>query len=148
MSAMTITSLSSGILDNVGLSRNLMTDPLVRLATIKQGVPGSTLKAVVTDFYPSEREIFCEALHTASSNLSRLYRRKLDKQKSEEFIDTMAVYLMAQDLYDGDKALALELLNTNIPALNSVKPVDLLDTFEGRRIVKEYLSKLGWGEFS
>lgn len=139
--------MSHSLLADVGLRREIFEDQFTFLNTITVGISGSVVEKAIRSL-PDQRGVICRALGTTSGNLHRLYKRRaLNKQQSEEILDILSVYSSAYELYD-DMDTATELLNTPIPALNNQKPTDLLDTFMGRRLVKEVLNKMSWGEFS
>lgn len=139
--------MSHSLIADVGLRNEIFEDQYKFLNAITVGVAGSVVESTVKTL-PDQRSVICRALGTTSGNLHRLYKRKaLDKQQSEEMLDILSVYSAAYELYD-DMGTATELLNTPVPALNNQKPSDLLDTFMGRRLVKEMLNKMAWGEFS
>ncbi|MEI8593167.1 MULTISPECIES: antitoxin Xre/MbcA/ParS toxin-binding domain-containing protein [Photobacterium] len=139
--------MSHSFITDVGLKNNIFDDQYLLLETITAGVAGKVVESVVKTL-PTQRAIICSALGTTSGNLHRLYKRKaLDKHQSEEMLDILSVFNAAFSLYE-DRELAQELLNTPLPALNNKKPSELLDTFTGRRMVKETLNKMAWGEFS
>mgnify|MGYP003389291391 FL=1 len=135
------------VLSEAGYPDTLFSDKLAYLKIVRQGISGSLVKRAL-DTMPNQRMVFCRALGTTSNNLSRFYGRKpLSSQHSEEVLDVLWVYSMAYSLYE-DLATAVELLNTPLPALNNEKATDLLDTFLGRKMVKDVLNKMQWGEFT
>jgi len=130
-----------------GIAPGIFSDKYEYLNAVNSGLSGNIVKMTINTI-PEQRQLICRALGTSSNNLSRLYRRKLlSRQQSEEMLDILAVYSSAYELYD-NLDTAMMLLNTHIPALNNQKPVDLLDTFIGRSMVKEVLNKMKWGEFT
>jgi hypothetical protein len=58
------------------------------------------------------------------------------------------LFRRACDIYDGDRVLAEQLFNTNIPALGNRKPNELLSSPDGRRLLDDLLRKIECGEFS
>jgi putative toxin-antitoxin system antitoxin component (TIGR02293 family) len=139
--------MNNSPLARAGLSEDLFQDQFKYINAINIGVAGTVVKSLI-DRMPQQRAFICKALGVTSGNVSRLYKLKaLNKTQSEETLDIISVYDAAYHLYD-DIDLANELLQTPIPALNNQKPVDLLDSFAGRRLVKEVLNKMKWGELS
>ena len=47
----------------------------------------------------------------------------------------------------GGPERAQDWLGTALPALAGDRPIDLCDTFEGRRLVREIIRKVEYGEF-
>ena len=139
--------MNTSLLSNAGLSEDLFKDQFQYFNAITTGVAGGVIKSMI-DTMPQQRNVICKALKVTSSNISRLYRVKaLNTSQSEETLDILSVYDAAFRLYD-DIETVIDLLQTPIPALNNQKPVDLLGSFAGRRLVKEMLNKMVWGEFS
>lgn len=116
------------------------------IAQSRKGIPGHWVKSVVDE--TGMRETFVAILGVSSSNLSRVYRRKaLDRDASEEVLDAVRLLNLAVNTWES-RELALEWLNSSVAALGGEKPVDLFDTFEGRRWVAQVLNKIECGDFS
>ena len=139
--------MSYSLFTDVGLRNEIFENQFMFLNAITVGSSGSVVESTA-NLLPELRGVMCRALGTTSRNLRSLYRREtLNKQQSEIMLDILSVYNAAYELYD-DMGTARDLLNTRNPALNNQKPSDLLDTFMGRRLVKEVLNKIAWAEFS
>lgn len=122
-----------------------LSDRTAYINTVRIGVPGTAVKAGSKLI---DRRLFVKLLETSSANLSRLYTKKnLSRSASEEVLDTFCVVAAAIRIW-GDKETALLWLNSPIPALAGDKPIDLFDTFNGRKWVSEILNKIEYGEFS
>lgn len=112
----------------------------------RKGIPGHWVKRVVDE--TGMRDTFVAILGVSSSNLSRVYRRKaLGREASEEVLDAVRLLNLAVNTWES-RELALEWLNSSVAALGGEKPVDLFDTFEGRRWVAQVLNKIECGDFS
>lgn len=112
----------------------------------RKGIPGTWLKLIVHE--TGLRGIFVSLLNVWSGNLSRLYRAKtLNKFQSENVLDALRLILQADKTWES-KDLAIQWLNSPIPALGDEKPLAFFDTFEGRRLVSQVLTKIQRGEFS
>ena len=61
-------------------------------------------------------------------------------------MDTLRVFATAAAAFGGLER-AQSWLDTGLPALGGDRPIDLCDTFEGRRLVREILRKVEYGEF-
>jgi putative toxin-antitoxin system antitoxin component (TIGR02293 family) len=122
-------------------------DKVAFIQTVREGISGSVVKQAIHAL-GDNRELFVRLLETTPGNLHRFYKRKaLSRTDSEEVLDVLRVFYQTREVFgDGDKALRW--LNTSIPALSGEKPLDLFDTFEGRRLVREVLRKVEYGEFS
>ena len=113
---------------------------------VREGIPGTLVKSVIES--SGMRDIFVGVLNVSSSNLSRLYMRKhLDRGSSENVLDTVRLLNQAGLVWESEK-LVKEWLNSPVPALNGDRPIDLIDTSEGRRWVSKILTKIEHGEFS
>lgn len=117
-----------------------------RILTIRQGLSGEMVKEVVSD-KPVIRKMFIHGLQIDKSNTSRLYRRKhLDEHQSEVISDAFKIYNRACQVFETEK-LANDWLQADVPALRG-RPIDLMDTAEGRRWVMDTLERIETGDFS
>lgn len=122
-------------------------DQATYLRVIKTGISGAIVQPAIGVL--GERELFTRLLNTDKSNLSRFYNHKrLSVTISEGILDTLRVFKLAFEVYEGDVETALEWLHTSIPALSNEIPINLLDTFEGRRVVKDCLMVMEYGDFT
>ncbi|MFT4927874.1 MAG: putative toxin-antitoxin system antitoxin component (TIGR02293 family) [Phenylobacterium sp.] len=129
-----------------GVASIVFDNPSVYIKTVKEGIQGKVLKQAVS--YIGERDLFVRVLNTTSGNLSRFFQKKLlSCNESEQVLDTLKVYRYANSVF-GDASKTKEFFNMHIPALNGEKPIELLDTFAGRRLVQDMLRKVEYGEFS
>lgn len=136
---------NNGVIFNAIPSR-IFRDRKVFIETSREGVPGHWVREVVNA--TGMRATFVGILNVSSSNLSRVYRKKaLSKVESEEFLDAVRVLRLAQKVWEsGEKAR--QWLNSPVQALGGQAPIELFDTFEGRRWVSQVLNKIEYGEFS
>lgn len=112
----------------------------------RKGIPGDWVKSLVEA--TGLREVFLGILNIDSGNLSRVYRRKaLSKETSEEVLDAARLIRHAAEVWES-KDLAREWLNSPVPALGGERPINLIDTFEGRRWISQVLNKIEHGDFS
>lgn len=117
-----------------------------RILTIRKGLSGAMVKEVVSD-KPVIRKMFIHGLQIDQSNASRLYRRKhLDEHQSEVISDAFKIYNRACQVFETEK-LANDWLQADVPALRG-RPIDLMDTAEGRRWVMDTLERIETGDFS
>lgn len=117
-----------------------------RILTIRQGISGEMVKEVVSD-KPVIRKMFIQGLQIDQSNASRLYRRKhLDEHQSEVISDALKIYNRACQVFESEQ-LANDWLQADVPALRG-RPIDLMDTAEGRRWVMDTLERIETGDFS
>lgn len=139
--------MHQSLLSNAGLSEDLFVDKFKYYNTVKTGISGAVIKSMVNTM-PSQRSFICKALGVTSGNLHRLYKNKvISEVRTETALDILSVYNEAYNLYD-DSELANELLQTPMPALNNQKPIELMASFIGRRMVMEALERIKYGDFS
>lgn len=136
----------ASLLENSELSPTLLSDRREYLKALRQGISGAIIKEAINEL--GERDLFISLLETTSANLNRFYhKKKLPRSAAEGILDTLRVIQDAVAVF-GDMAVAHEWLHTSIPALAGEVPISLCDTFEGRKIVKESLKAIEYGEFS
>ncbi|GAA3973819.1 antitoxin Xre/MbcA/ParS toxin-binding domain-containing protein [Allohahella marinimesophila] len=129
-----------------GLSASIFTSPKSYIEAVRQGLPGCTVKAAVDDF--GDRDLFVRILNTTAPNLHRFYSKKsLGREASEELLDAFRLILEATSVW-GSKSAAKQWLSSPVPALDGERPIDLFDTFEGRRWVTGVLRHIETGDFS
>jgi putative toxin-antitoxin system antitoxin component (TIGR02293 family) len=134
------------LLEGANLSPTLLEDRTAYIQAIRRGISGEIVKQAVQVL--EERELFIHLLNTNSANLSRFYHQKLlTKMQSEGILDTLRVFQDAITVFENEQ-LAKEWLHTRIPALAGEYPINLCDTFEGRKLVREALRAIEYGEFS
>ena len=143
---MTATAGQLDILRELNIPPNAFSNKAEYIRTVRQGIPGIAVKNAIQIL--GNRELFIRLFDTTSSNLSRVYRKKtLRREDSEELLDTLRVFVEAQQVW-GDDDSVREWLDTPVPALNGATPLELFDTFEGRNWVRQVLRKIEHGEFT
>jgi len=130
----------------VPVPTNAFSDRSVYLAMVRQGITGQLVRRTAAAY--DCRELLTRVLSVSSSNLSRVYARKrLAVNQSEAVLDTLRVLEKSDQTFE-DQAIASQWLRTPVSALGGVAPNELLDTFEGRKMVAEVLNKIAYGDFS
>ena len=136
-----------GMMKALSLPADVYTNPVSFIRTVRKGLPGLVIKQAIQEL-SADRDVFARLLKTDSGNLHRFYKRKaLSRVQSEEVLDTVKVYVEAGTVFGGREG-SHEWLHTVILALFGSHPVDLLDTFVGRELVRQVLRKISYGEFS
>jgi putative toxin-antitoxin system antitoxin component (TIGR02293 family) len=136
----------SELLEKADLPPTLLEDRTAYIQAVRRGISGEIVKQAVQAL--EERDLFIRLLNTNSANLSRFYRQKpLTKMQSEGILDTLRVFQETIAVFENEK-LAKEWLHTSIPALAGEYPINLCDTFEGRKLVCEALRAIEYGEFT
>lgn len=134
------------LLEDSGLSPTLLEDRSKYIQTVRQGISGKIIEGAVKVL--GERELFVRLLSTSSGNLNRLYRSPLlSRVQTEVILDTLKVFDKAIKVF-GSEEIAKEWMHASIPALDGELPLDLCDTFEGRKLVKESLDAIEYSEFT
>lgn len=135
------------LLEKAKLPSTTLEDEATYIKAIRTGISGAIVQPAILEL--GERELFSRLLNTDVSNLSRFYRQeKLSRPLGEAILDTLRVFKLALSVYENDAEMALEWLHTKIPALSGEIPINLLDTFEGRRMVKDCLLVMEYGDFT
>jgi putative toxin-antitoxin system antitoxin component (TIGR02293 family) len=133
-------------IERVPVPAEVFTDREAYLRAVHKGISGAVIKSAV-ELY-GYRELFSRLLDVTSSNLSRVYSRKtLGAHQSESTLDTLRILRKADQVF-GDPDMASEWFQSTVIALGGLQPIELLDTFEGRRMVGEVLEKIACGDFS
>ena len=131
-----------GIRIEADLLRNR--ESFIRVA--REGLPGDVARDAVATL--GRHELFAKVMHTSPANLSRCYRREfLTPAQSEGLLDTLRLFDYARQVF-GAFGKVQAWLDAEVPALGNQRPVELLDTFEGRALVTETLAKIEYGDFS
>lgn len=134
------------IFSELDMTSDALLNPANFIKAVRAGLSGAAVK-IAADVL-GDRVALSKMLGVNPSNLSRLYRRKtLGSNESEEILDAMRVFATAKKIF-GDAELVREWLFTELPVLNHERPIDLFDTFEGRRWVLQTLQAIEYGEFS
>lgn len=134
------------LLKDSDLSPTLFEDRGAYIQAVRKGIPGKIVELAVNAL--GERDLFVRLLSTSSGNLNRFYHSQLlTRVQSEGVLDTLKLFNKAINVF-GDQDIAKEWLHTSIPALDGELPINLCDTFEGRRLVEEALEAIEYGEFT
>ena len=132
-------------IEGIGVPPAAFVDQAVYIRTVRAGLSGEVVKQAIDTI--GHRDFFVRLLGTTSGHPSRLYGRKsLGAARTEGLLDTLRLFTAAAAAFGGlDRAQ--DWLGTALPALGGDRPIDLCDTFEGRRLVREIILKVEYGEF-
>ena len=132
-------------IEGIGVPSAAFVDQAAYIRTVRAGLSGEVVKQAVEAI--GHRDFFVRLLGTTSGHLSRLYGRKsLGAARTEGLLDTLRIFAAAAAAFGGLER-AQDWLGTALPALGGDRPIDLCDTFEGRRLVREIIRKVEYGEF-
>lgn len=135
------------ILKKANLPEDVLEVEGAYIQAVREGISGSILIPTIEDL--DLRDLMVSLLSTKKSNLSKFYKREhLSSQVSEAILDTLSVYKLAFRVYRGNDTKVFKWLKTKIPALSNQVPMDLLDTFQGRKLVKDCLMVMEDGDFT
>lgn len=134
------------MLDGIAVEADIFRNRASFIRAARTGVRGELARNAVATL--GRRELFAKVLQTSPANLSRCYHRKsLTPAQSEGLLDTLRLFDYAGRVF-GAFGKVQAWLDAEVPALGNLPPAELLDTFEGRALVKEALDKIEYGEFS
>jgi len=115
---------------------------LTRNGILKQAVTNMAAKLGIT------QDKICELLHMSSRNFQRLKdNTPLDIYTSEQTIEMAHVYTKAHKIFVDEEAIKQWFQTPNY-ALGNQKPLDLLDTSFGVKMVSDVLGRIAYGVFS
>jgi uncharacterized protein (DUF2384 family) len=112
---------------------------------MQKGASGSILRPICNNV---PKAIVIKAVGSDNTNFSKLFRRKLSKQQTDNVYDLSTLWIELNDFFDNDSGMINEWLHTNIPALEGNKPEQLMDTSFGRQQVKLCLEAMKYGDFA
>ena len=127
-------------IEGIGVPSAAFVDQAVYIRTVRAGLSGEVVKQAIDAI--GHRDFFVRLLGTTSGHLNRLYGRKsLGPARTEGLLDTLRIFDAAAAAFGGLER-ARDWLGTTLPALEGDRPIDLCDTFEGRRLVREVIRKI------
>tara|TARA_R110002167_G_scaffold298619_8_gene502935 strand:+ start:1002 stop:1448 length:447 start_codon:yes stop_codon:yes gene_type:complete len=112
---------------------------------MNEGASGAILKSICKNV---PKSIIIRAVGSDNTNFSKLFKRKLSKQQTDDVYDLSTLWVEISRFFGNDSDMIAEWLNTPIPALENNRPEDLLDTSFGRQHVKLCLEAMKFGDFA
>jgi len=73
---------------------------------------------------------------------------KLDSQETDRALRLRRIIQLTIEMYDGDEGAAKAWLRQSIPALEGLKPLDLIETEAGAVLVENLIGRIEAGVFS
>ena len=115
---------------------------------VREGFPAAAFGRVIREAGLSQEEAM-RSLRLARASIFRKLagKQRLGPDESQKLARLARVVLLAEHVLE-DAAQGREWLRTPIPALGGVRPVDMLDTDEGARMVEEELLRIEYGFFA
>lgn len=115
---------------------------------VREGLPASAFSRVIREAGLSQEEAMRSLRLPRASIFRKLSaKQRLAPEESQKIARLARVVLLAEHVLE-DTAKGREWLRTSIPALGGVRPVDMLDTDEGARMVEEELLRIEYGFFA
>lgn len=134
-------------LERTAIPPRVLTDEVAFLHAVREGVAGQVITDAI-ELFGGDRGLFVRLLETTPGNLHRYYKKAiLNRAQSEEVLDLLRLFMYASSIFDSDD-IVREWFFSEIPALSGSRPVDIMDTFQGRAMVRDVLGKIEFGEFS
>jgi putative toxin-antitoxin system antitoxin component (TIGR02293 family) len=113
----------------------------------RSGVKKSSLKSL-SNYLGISMDKMSSLMHSSHRNIQRKDDNELlDVYKSEQVIEVAQVVSKALDIF-GSKENMQQWLHSDIIALGNKKPIDLLDTSFGIRMIYKVLGRLEHGVYS
>jgi len=132
-------------IEGIDIPASALNNRTAYIETARKGVSGRVIGQAVRVL--GHRETFAGLMGTTVGNLNRFYRRStLAPAQSEALLDMLRVVSRALAAF-GDLDRAQQWFDSASPALGGERPIDLCDTFEGRRAVDGIVCKIQYGEF-
>ena len=119
----------------------------VAVERIRSGIPASAFRTLADRLGVSQNEL-ASKLRVATRTLTRLAgeHKPLPPDITEKVLRAARVMIKARTILSDDPSV-VTWLNTEAPALNGVKPIDLLDTDVGAAEVEGLILGLAYGNF-
>ncbi len=119
----------------------------VAVERIRSGIPASAFRTLADRLGISQNEL-ASKLRVATRTLTRLAseHKPLPSDITEKVLRAARVMKKARTIFSDDPSV-VTWLNTESPALNGVKPIDLLDTDVGAAEVEGLILGLAYGNF-
>lgn len=129
------------------LPLEVLDDNLAFISVAREGISGQVVYETVK-LLGGYKTLVADLVGTTPGNLHRIYKKTvLGKAQSEAILDLLRLFACTETIFDSDD-IVREWLRCEIPALSGLRPADLLDTFQGRAMVRDVLGKIKYGDFS
>ncbi len=120
-------------------------DSMMKIVRIARKGIAQKQYAVLKKELQFSREDWMHILDTSESTLRRLDKKEfLDKRHSEKLADIAMLGDYGEEVF-GSSEIFLDWLDTESPALDDIRPKELLDTSQGISIVKMELGRIDHG---
>jgi len=121
-------------------------DNILLVKALSGGVQGAVLRKL-TQFMP--KDVVMGAVGTDLTNFSKLVKRKrLTSMQTEELNDLTLLWKELNTFFDNDDEMVSEWINARLPAFEGETPKSLMKSQYGRRVVRDVLDTMRYGDFA
>jgi len=122
-------------------------DPIKEIELIRKGITPEVIESFLTPHDYVMKDVL-QRLHIAISTYKSKKTSKslLDPSASEKLMRLVSIINKAKDIIGETETK--EWLYRNVASLGNVKPIDLLDTEAGHRLVEQSLNQIKYGIYS
>ena len=121
-------------------------DPVLYVQTLHSGVKGRVLSRIVKHI---PKPVVLDTVGTDSTNYSKLVKRaKLSAHQTEELEDLTTLWHEMRLFFEWDEELLNEWVSSSLNALGGTKPSELLGSGYGRKIIRQVIEEMKYGDFS
>ena len=131
--------------DLTSLSSTNISSMLQMTQLIDKGIPGSCVERLGKNIPP---EVLSATIGITNHKLSKITNTRLNKLQTDRVNDLTILWSDLRIFFKGDGELLEQWMCTPSPALDTLKPLDLIDTIVGRQIIREQILFMRCGEFS
>jgi putative toxin-antitoxin system antitoxin component (TIGR02293 family) len=143
---MTTLAVAELLADEHALPSDVRSEPdWVR--AVQSGLPANAVDAVVAELGYTVTEIEQLVIPRRTLAHRRANRQPLTREESDRLARVARAGLWAQETF-GEKEKAVAWLRRPNRALQGSRPIDLLDTDDGARLVEQVIGRLAYGVFS
>lgn len=143
---MTTLAVAELLADEHALSSNVQSD-LDWVRAVQSGLPANAVDTIAGELGFTVTEIEQLVIPRRTLAHRRANRQPLTREESDRLARIARVGLWAQETF-GEKEKAIAWLRRPNRALQGSRPIDLLDTDDGARLVEQVIGRLAYGVFS
>lgn len=121
-------------------------DPIQEIEMIRHGISPQIAESFLGHDYIMKDVLQRLDIAVSTYKLKKSQKKELDSTSSEKLIRLISVIKKANDILGESETKGW--LYKEVPALGNQKPIDLLDTEVGHRLVEETLQQIKFGIYS
>jgi putative toxin-antitoxin system antitoxin component (TIGR02293 family) len=116
------------------------------ISLLEMGVSGSFLRTA-TQHIP--KSVVIDTVGTDATNFSKLTRKKhLNPKQTEGLDDLTGLWRELREFFDWEEASVTGWISRPLPALEGLKPSELMGSQYGRKQVRKILESMKYGDFA